>query len=62
MDFVSFIFMCLLALCSAGMFYAALVTPSPMQGASIVLTFFMLAISIVGVRLTYKEMKESLKK
>ena len=58
MEFISFILAIFFSLGTHTMFCSSLVTPSPMQEVTIVLTFIMFLLALLGVRITYKEFME----
>lgn len=58
MNLISFILSILFALGTTTMFISSIFTPSPMQGVTIILTLVMVLLSIIGIKVTYKELKE----
>ena len=58
MNLISFILSILFALGTTTMFISSILTPSPMQEVTIILTLVMVLLSIIGIKVTYKELKE----
>lgn len=62
MELISFVLMVLASIGAFTMLGSSCVTPSPMQSIAIGLTLIIFLLTLIGVRITYKEMKEGFNK